>query len=91
MRTSIHLNRVYETDMAESLKMMALEGHGISFFPMSAVQKELREKKLVQVRLVDGPSLEVTMEIRVYRDKPPSMHPTNEKADLLWRHLSERV
>ena len=90
INTSIHLNRVYETDMAESLKMMALEGHGISFLPMSAVQKELREKILAQVRLANGPSLEVTMDIRVYREKQQSISPVNQKADLLWRHLSER-
>jgi DNA-binding transcriptional LysR family regulator len=40
--TAIHLDRVYETDMAEGLKAMALEGHGIAFLPLSAVKKELR-------------------------------------------------
>lgn len=89
IKTTIHLNRVYETDMAESLKMMALEGHGLAFLPMSAVQTEVREERLVQVRLANGPSLEVAMEIRVYREKPQFFHPTNEKADLLWRHLLE--
>jgi DNA-binding transcriptional LysR family regulator len=39
--TAIHFDRVYETDMAEGLKAMALEGHGIAFLPFSAV-KELR-------------------------------------------------
>lgn len=29
--TAIHLDRVYETDMSEGLKAMALEGHGIAF------------------------------------------------------------
>ena len=29
----IHLDRVYETDMAEGLKVMAAEGHGIAFLP----------------------------------------------------------
>jgi len=86
IKTSVHLNRVYETDMAESLKMMALEGHGVAFLPMSAVQKEIRERKLVQVRLPGGPSLELTMDIRVYREKPQSFRPNHEMADLLWRH-----
>ena len=31
--TPIHLERVYETDMAEGLKAMALEGHGVAFLP----------------------------------------------------------
>jgi DNA-binding transcriptional LysR family regulator len=38
--TAIHLDRVYETDMAEGLKAMALEGHGVAFLPYSAVKKE---------------------------------------------------
>ena len=28
--------------MAEGLKVMALEGHGVAFLPHSAVKKELR-------------------------------------------------
>lgn len=88
IRTAVHLDRVYETDMAESLKAMALEGHGVAFLPLSAVQKEVREQKLVQVRLPKGPSLEVAMEIRAYREKPASFQPSHEIADLLWRHLT---
>jgi DNA-binding transcriptional LysR family regulator len=49
-RHAIHLDRVYETDMAEGLKVMALEGHGIAFLPHSAVRKELRAGKLVSPR-----------------------------------------
>ena len=45
--TAIHLDRVYETDMAEGLKVMALEGHGVAFLPHSAVKKELRSRRLV--------------------------------------------
>jgi LysR family transcriptional regulator, hypochlorite-specific transcription factor HypT len=90
IKTTVHLNRVYETDMAESLKAMALEGHGVAFLPLSAVQKEVREQKLVQVRLASGPSLEVVMEIRAYREKPQTFHPGHEMADLLWRHLVEK-
>ncbi len=90
IKTTVHLNRVYETDMAESLKAMALEGHGVAFLPLSAVQKEVREQKLVQVRLPSGPSLEVAMEIRAYREKPQAFHPSHEMADLLWRHLVEK-
>ena len=43
-----YLDRVYETDMAEGLKAMAMEGHGIAFLPQSAVRKELTAKKLVR-------------------------------------------
>lgn len=89
IKTAVHLNRVYETDMAESLKAMALEGHGVAFLPLSSVQKDVREKKLVQLRLPNGPSLEVVMEIRAYRQKPQSFQPSHKMADLLWRHLLE--
>jgi DNA-binding transcriptional LysR family regulator len=90
-KTSVHLNRVYETDMAEGLKVMALEGHGVAFLPLSAVQKEVREERLVQVRLPNGRSLQTVMQIRAYREKPQSFHPTNVIADLLWRHLLGRA
>jgi DNA-binding transcriptional LysR family regulator len=32
---AVHLERVYETDMAEGLKAMALEGHGVAFCPIA--------------------------------------------------------
>jgi DNA-binding transcriptional LysR family regulator len=41
------LDTVYETDMAEGLKAMALEGHGLAFLPYSSVRKELRARRLV--------------------------------------------
>lgn len=87
IKLSMPLHRVYETDMAESLKAMALEGHGVAFLPFSAVQKEVLDKKLTQVRLPNGPSLEVAMEIRAYREKPQSFQTNNEMAGALWRHL----
>ena len=65
-KTPNHLDRVYETDMAEGLKVMALEGHGIAFLPQSAVKKELRAKKLA----LAGAGLEMAMDIRAYREKP---------------------
>jgi LysR family transcriptional regulator, hypochlorite-specific transcription factor HypT len=82
-----HLDRVYETDMAEGLKAMALEGHGIAFLPQSAVKKELRAKKLA----VAGEGLEMAMDIRAYREKPH--HPDATKgakttAQALWDYLA---
>jgi DNA-binding transcriptional LysR family regulator len=66
----VHLDRVYETDMAEGLKAMALEGHGIAFLPQSAIRKELRSRKLVSAVPPGLPPLQTTMDIRVYREKP---------------------
>ncbi len=66
----IHFDRVYETDMAEGLKAMAREGHGIAFLPFSAVQKDLRAKKLVSAAPADLPGMQITMEVRAYRERP---------------------
>jgi DNA-binding transcriptional LysR family regulator len=66
----IHFDRVYETDMAEGLKAMALEGHGIAFLPTSAVQKELRTKRLVCAAPPELKDLQITMEVRAYRERP---------------------
>ena len=68
--TAMHFDRVYETDMAEGLKAMALEGHGIAFLPHSAVKKDLRTKKLVSALPANLKGLEITMEVRAYRERP---------------------
>ena len=68
--TPIHFDRVYETDMAEGLKAMALEGHGIAFLPYSAVKKELRAKRLMSAVPADMPPMQITMDVRAYREKP---------------------
>ncbi len=68
--TAIHFDRVYETDMAEGLKAMALEGHGIAFLPFSAVKKELRAKRLVSAVPAEMAALQITMDVRAYRENP---------------------
>jgi len=78
--TAIHLDRVYETDMAEGLKVMALEGHGIAFLPQSAVRKEIKARKLVSALPPEIDSLEATMEIRAYRERPSAPIPVKTGA-----------
>ena len=70
--SAIHLDRVYETDMAEGLKAMALEGHGIAFLPQSAVKKDVSAQKLVSALAPHAPALQITMEVRAYRERPAS-------------------
>ena len=82
-RNAIHLDRVYETDMAEGLKAMALEGHGIAFLPLSAVRKEVRAKKLVSA----GSELEMLMEVRIYRERPGGKAMPKSQAQALWNYL----
>ncbi|MGD9773108.1 LysR substrate-binding domain-containing protein [Diaphorobacter sp.] len=85
--TAIHLDRVYETDMAEGLKAMALQGHGLAFLPHSAVKKELRARKLVSAAPPDGEALQMMMEVRAYREKPSRKEPAKSLAQSLWAYL----
>jgi DNA-binding transcriptional LysR family regulator len=73
--TAIHFDRVYETDMAEGLKAMALEGHGVAFLPFSAVKKDLRSKRLVSAAPANLKDMQITMEVRAYRERPLSKEP----------------
>lgn len=68
--SAMHLDRVYETDMAEGLKAMALEGHGIAFLPESAIRKEIEAQKLVRATAPGSTALQAQLEIRAYREKP---------------------
>lgn len=86
-KTPIHLERVYETDMAEGLKVMALEGHGIAFLPQSAVRKEVQTGALVEVSLSGEAQLSLTMEVRAYREKPGSRQAPKRSAQDLWIYL----
>jgi LysR family transcriptional regulator, hypochlorite-specific transcription factor HypT len=86
--TAIHLDRVYETDMAEGLKVMALEGHGVAFLPHSAVKKELRAHRLVSAAPAGMPGLEMTMEVRAYREKPLGKEAPKGTAQALWAFLA---
>lgn len=82
----LHLEKRYETDMAEGLKMMALEGHGIVFLPESAVTREVKQKQLARA---DGgvPEWEVNMEIRLYRERPSTQRPGKPVVARLWDFL----
>jgi DNA-binding transcriptional LysR family regulator len=86
--TAIHLDRVYETDMAEGLKAMAMEGHGIAFLPHSAVKKELRARTLLVVAAPELGPLEITMEVRAYRERPSGKHAPKGTAQSLWAFLA---
>jgi LysR family transcriptional regulator, hypochlorite-specific transcription factor HypT len=86
--TAIHLDRVYETDMAEGLKVMALEGHGVAFLPYSAVKKELRSRRLVSAAPAGMDGLEMTMDVRAYREKPVGKEAPKGTAQALWTYLA---
>ena len=82
------LDTVYETDMAEGLKAMALEGHGLAFLPASSVRKELKGRRLV--RATEPGQFELTMDIRIYRERPEVARHTKPHAAALWDFLASR-
>ena len=87
-----NLDTVYETDMAEGLKAMALEGHGVAFLPSSSVKKELRTRKLVSAAPLHddaGHAYDVTMEVRIYRERPELARHPKAGAQALWEFLKK--
>lgn len=88
----MHLDRVYETDMAEGLKAMALEGHGLAFLPASAVRKELQAGLLVPAWSRGVPCLpELKMQVCVYRASPSPRSPVKRSAQALWDFLRQTL
>ena len=83
----LRLEPIYETDMAEGLKAMALEGHGLAFLPASSVKKELKSKRLV--RAAEPGQHELTMEVRIYRERPEMARHTKPGAQALWDFLAK--
>ncbi len=81
----LRLEPIYETDMAEGLKAMALEGHGLAFLPASSVKKELKAKRLL--RAAPAGQHELTMEVRIYRERPELARHTKPGALALWEFL----
>ena len=81
----LHLEPIYETDMAEGLKAMALEGHGLAFLPHSSVRKELKARRLVSA--AGSTALELTMEVRIYRERPEVARHTKPPVQALWDYL----
>ncbi len=91
---SVHTQRVYETDMSESLKAMAIEGHGVAFLPTSSVQQALSDGRLVNAA-PPGDNWRGAMEIRLYRERPserPGSRKGKPMAQAFWadveRHLT---
>ncbi|GAB2526806.1 MULTISPECIES: LysR family transcriptional regulator [unclassified Simplicispira] len=89
--TAIHLDRVYETDMAEGLKAMALEGQGVAFLPHSAVKKELRARRLVSAVPPGMENLQMVMDVRAYRERPTGKEEPKGTAQALWAYLQAQA
>ncbi|MCV2421840.1 LysR family transcriptional regulator [Paucibacter sp. DJ2R-2] len=83
----LNLDAIYETDMAEGLKAMALEGHGLTFLPASSVKKELHAQRLVQA--APAGQFELTMELRIYRERPELCRRSKPGVQALWDFLTQ--
>lgn len=82
-RTPHHLRRRYETDMAEALKVMAIEGHGVAWLPDSALGSP-RARSLVPA---GDERWGAPVEIRLYRDRARS----RPLLDALWAVLAGKL
>ncbi len=84
------LDAIYETDMAEGLKAMALEGHGIAFLPHSAVRDELRQGRLAPAA-APSEGYELTMDVRIYRERAGAARHPETAAQRLWTDLQAQA
>ena len=80
------LDRVYETEMSESVKAMAVEGQGVAFLPASAVANDIARGRLIP--LPGAP--EIDLEVRVYRQRHHRTDDEQDLTDALWAHLAKQ-
>lgn len=83
----LHLDRTYEMDMAEGLKAMALEGHGIAFLPEGAVRNEVAAGKLVSAAPAGAQGMSIAAKILAVRGRPAPTAQQDGGAALLWSQL----
>lgn len=85
-RTPHFLRRRYETDMAEGLKVMAIEGHGVAWLPDSALATPGGTSKVRSLAPAGDERWGGEMEIRLYRDRTQS----KPLLDRLWQFLERQ-
>ena len=72
----------YENSMAEALKAMAIQGHGLAWLPQMSIRGELRSGRLA--RAADE-SWDIPLEIRLYR----AIGPGSPQVEAIWEHVLE--
>ncbi|WP_151638721.1 LysR family transcriptional regulator [Noviherbaspirillum aerium] len=87
-KCTLAFDKRYETDMAEGVKMMAMQGQGLAFLPQSMVVGDVADCLAV----ADGgrPEWSVTMDIRLYRERPTATRPGKPTVSRLWTYLADR-
>ena len=63
----------------------------MAFLPHSAVKKELRSRRLVSAALADTEGLQMTMDVRAYREKPAGKEAPKGTAQALWTYLQAQA
>ncbi len=81
-KSACHLTKSHENAMAEALKALAKEGHGLAWLPRSSIRAELRGNRLVRA---GDESWDVPLEIRIYRGSDGA----HGRVDDLWSRLVE--
>jgi DNA-binding transcriptional LysR family regulator len=86
-KCALAFDKRYETDMAEGVKMMALQGQGLAFLPESMVTGDIAHRLVP----ADGgrPEWSVQMDIRLYRERPTAQRPGKSTVARLWTHLAD--
>lgn len=74
----VHLERSFDTHMAEALKAMIVEGHGLGWLPRSCAEHEQAEGALVAA---GGEAWSCPLEIRLYRSNENG----NPMAERIWK------
>jgi DNA-binding transcriptional LysR family regulator len=77
-----YLQPCFETSLAQAVKAMVLEGHGVGWLPETMVRHELETDQLVRA---GGRDWEIDFEVRIFR--PVTRLP--KPAESLWRHISK--
>ncbi|WP_194727183.1 LysR family transcriptional regulator [Noviherbaspirillum malthae] len=87
-RCTLAFDKRYETDMAEGVKMMALQGQGLAFLPESMVAGDVADR----LAPADGgrPEWSVQMDIRLYRERPTAQRSGKSTVSRLWTYLADR-
>lgn len=82
-KTTPHLRRVFNTDMAEGLRRMALAGHGVAFLPASIAAEDIQRGSLCKL----SGGWELNMQIRAYRERPTLNRPARNQVSQLWKWM----
>lgn len=86
-KSSPYIRRIFDTEMAEGLRQLALAGHGVAFFPQSIVRDDEAQGRLVRL----GSAWEVPLQIRAYRERPTLGRPAANHIERIWHWMEQAL